>query len=234
MRVTAEIPYGHIERSASGLEEPCQSWVDLSGMSRDSGLPYGLSLLNDGKYSYDVNIRDLGLTVLRSPIYAHHMPFAPDPDGGYAIIDQGLQEFHYTLLPHTDRWEDAGTVRRAAELNVRPIPLVATFHPAGTLPQSMSFLSVDRENVIATVLKQAEGGEDLVVRCVETQNRPCRHLRSPSGAGHQADFSLAGSRPSPPKDPTQPLVETTCLNGQRNNSEEGHASPWLRLAVGKQ
>ena len=54
MRATYEIPYGQIERAANGEEEPGQSWVDLSGTPRDSGVMYGVSLLNDGKYSYDV------------------------------------------------------------------------------------------------------------------------------------------------------------------------------------
>jgi alpha-mannosidase len=214
MRVTAEIPYGHIERSASGLEEPCQSWVDLSGMSRDSGLPYGLSLLNDGKYSYDVNIHDLGLTVLRSPIYAHHMPFTPDPDGGYVHIDQGQQEFHYTLLPHAGSWEHAGTVQRAAELNARPIPLVAAYHSDGTLSQSLSFLSVDRENVVPTVLKRAEDGTDLVLRCVETHKEAVHAIICLPQWGRliQADFSPCEIKTFRiPKDPTEPVMDTNLL-----------------------
>ena len=74
IKVTHEIPYGHIERFANGDEEPAQSWVDISGTSRDADIPYGFSLLNDGKYSLDVNVHDIGLTILRSPAYANHMP----------------------------------------------------------------------------------------------------------------------------------------------------------------
>jgi alpha-mannosidase len=168
MRTVYEIPYGHKERFANGEEEPGQSWVDISGTARDTGERYGLSLLNDGKYSFDSNIRDLGLTVLRSPIYAHHIPAEPLPDATYQFIDQGVQRFTYALLPHAGGWEEAGTVRQAAELNQKPVALVGTTHEDGTLPWRDSFVATDSENIVVSVLKQAEEGEDLILRCYET------------------------------------------------------------------
>jgi alpha-mannosidase len=168
IKVTHEIPYGHTERFANGDEQPVQSWVDLSGIARDNDRLYGFSLLNDGKYSLDVNHRDIGLTVLRSPIYANHLPVAPDENGTWAFQDQGVQRFTYSLLPHAGSWEEAGTVRRAAELNQPPVPLIATYHPEGTLPQSLAFIKVDRENVLVTALKKAEDGDDLILRAYET------------------------------------------------------------------
>ena len=44
MKVTYEIPYGHTERFANGEEEPGQSWVDVSGVSRDQGNSLWLQL----------------------------------------------------------------------------------------------------------------------------------------------------------------------------------------------
>jgi hypothetical protein len=67
-----------------------QGWIDLSGISPQTGESYGLSILNDGKYGYDVKNEEIGLTVLRSPIYAHHDPFVPQPDESYAFVDQGI------------------------------------------------------------------------------------------------------------------------------------------------
>ncbi len=190
MKVTHEIAYGHTERFANGEEEPIQSWVDVSGTSRDREIPYGFSLLNDGKYSVDVNVRDIGLTVLRSPAYAHHIPAVLEPGGNYAFIDQGIQHFRYTLLPHTGSWERAGTVRRAAELNQPPVAMFATFHPKGALPQSDSFLAVEPANVMVTVLKQAEDGNGLVLRAFETSGAAARaSIRLPAlGRDIEADF----------------------------------------------
>ena len=214
MKVTHEIPYGHMERFANGEEETTQSWVDVSGISRDREIPYGFSLLNDGKYSLDVNIRDIGLTVLRSPAYAHHIPAVPGPDGNHAYIDRGIQRFHYTLLPHAGSWETAGTVRRAAELNQPPVPLFATFHPEGTLPQFDSFLSVEPDNVMVTVLKQAEDGDGLVLRAYETHggsahaciNLPMlgRFIEADFGPGEIKTFHI-------PRDPARAVKETNLL-----------------------
>ena len=167
MRSTFEIPYGHIERFANGEEEAGQAWVDLSGTSRDSGELYGFSLLNDSKYSFDVNVRDIGMTVLRSPIYAHHDPAVPEADGHYSYIDQGIQTVHYSLLPHAGGWVEAETVKRAAELNQEPVALISTFHE-GSLPQSATHVQVDNRSVLASVLKQAEEGDALILRLYET------------------------------------------------------------------
>lgn len=166
--VINEIPYGHIRRAANGDEEPMQSWVDATGIVRQRHEPYGLSLLNDGKYSFDAQGADIGLTVLRSPIYAHHLPAEPEPEEQYAYIDQGIQRFTYTLLPHLGSWKEAGTARRAAELNQPLTALATTFHPQGTLPQVNSFLQVEAENVIVNVLKKSEDGEGWVLRAYET------------------------------------------------------------------
>ncbi len=168
MKVTHAIPYGQIQRPANGDEEPMQSWVDVSGMARGTHAPYGLSVLNNGKSSVDVNTSDIGLTVLRSPVYAHHVPAQLDADTDYTYIDQGRQTFTYGLLPHRGSWEEAGTVHRAAELNEPAVALIATYRPKGSLPLSDSFVAVDRDNVVVTVLKEAEEGEALILRAYET------------------------------------------------------------------
>lgn len=213
MKPVYEIPYGHIERMANGEEEPGQSWIDLSGISRDSGYRYGLSILNDAKYSYDVNIRDIGLTVLRSPIYAHHMPLVPDPDKLYTYMDQGVQKFNYTLLPHTGSWDEAGTVRKAAELNQRPASLITTLHN-GPLPHRGSYLSVDQANLIVSAVKQAEDNDDLVLRVYETAGIETegtirlphwnRVIEAVFGPSEIKTFRI-------PRDETQPVVETNLL-----------------------
>ncbi len=214
MKVTYEIPYGHTERFANGEEEPGQSWVDVSGVSRDKEIPYGFSLLNDGKYSLDVNVRDIGLTVLRSPAYAHHIPAVLEPDGNYTFIDQGIQRFRYTLFPHAGSWESAGTVQRAAELNQPPVPLFATFHPDGTLPQSDSFIRVEPANVMVTVLKQAEEGDGIVLRVFETIGAATRAQIDLTKLGRvvEADFGPNEIKTFLlPRDPADPVTETNLL-----------------------
>ncbi len=218
LEATYEIPYGNIQRPANGDEEPGQGWVDVSGLSRDNGDPYGLSLLNDGKYSLDVNIRDIGLTILRSPIYAHHMPVVPEEDDDYSYTDQGIQHFAYSLLPHARGWQEAGTVRAAAELNQGPISILESSHPNGRLPECDSFLQVDRENIVVSVLKQSEDNSDLILRCYETAQRATqaaihlprwrRTIKAAFGPCEIKTFRI-------PKDERQPVLETDFIEWEK-------------------
>ncbi len=212
-KVTYETAYGHIERAANGEEDPGQNWVDLSGTVKETNVMYGLSLLNDGKYSYSVKEKELSLTVLRSPIYAHHDPYVPSADGRYVFMDQGIQRFTYSLLPHEGGWESAGTVKRGWELNQPPVPIVETYH-AGPLPMADSYLSVDQENVLVTVVKRHEDSDDLIIRAYETDKAATRAtIRLPRfGRNVEADFGPCEIKTfRVPLDPQRPVVETNLL-----------------------
>jgi alpha-mannosidase len=210
---TYEAPYGHVERASTGDEEPGQSWVDMTGIARGSGAVYGLSLLNDGKYSYSTREAELDLTVLRSPIYAHHEPYVPVPGEEYTFMDQGIQQFTYSLLPHGGDWKRAGTARRAAELNQPPIALVETYHD-GPLPMTDSYLRVDAESVVVGALKQAEDNGDLIVRCHEQHGTPARariELRA-WGRTIEAEFGPCEIKTfRVPRDESLPIIETDLL-----------------------
>ncbi|MGE5672322.1 MAG: glycoside hydrolase family 38 C-terminal domain-containing protein, partial [Mycobacterium leprae] len=184
---TYETPYGHIERPVDGEEEPGQNWIDLTGVMRGTDKIYGLSVLNDGKYSFSVKEREMSLTVLRSPIYAHHDPYVPVEGERYSYMDQGTQHFTYVLLPHEGGWEQGGTVRAAAELNQRPIPLIETYHN-GPLPQKDSFVGVDVTNVVVSVVKKAEDSDDLVIRAYETDKIATRATIRVFGRNIEAQF----------------------------------------------
>jgi len=209
---TYEIPYGHITRSTDGAEDPGQSWVDLSGRHADGGTA-GLALVNDAKYGYDMLGSEIGLTVLRSPIYAHHEPYAPDPDGPYPFQDQGRQRFRYSLLAHGGDWRDAAVPRRAAELNQPPVTLLETFHD-GPLPGSNGFAEVEPAAVVVSVVKRAEEGDDLIVRAYEAHGRPvAATIRFASWQRTiEADFAPFEIRTfRVPRDGGTPVTETDLL-----------------------
>jgi alpha-mannosidase len=210
---TYEIPYGTKIREENGEEEPGQSWIDISGTHRPTEEVCGLSLLNDGKYSFAIDKNEMSITVLRSPIYAHHDPKVPDKDGFYSFIDQGIQKFTYSLYPHRGSWETAGTVRRAVELNQRPISIIETYHE-GNLPQKDSFLSVDADNVIVSVVKKAEESDALVIRVVETANMETEATIVLPKWNRKIVASFKRSEIKTfriPKDPNEPVVETNLL-----------------------
>jgi alpha-mannosidase len=163
---TYEIPYGAIQRPANGEEEPGQRWIDVSGQMGGEGM-FGLAVLNDAKYGFDIHDAELGVTAVRSPIYAHHEPTIPKSGVRYQHQDIGSQRFTLRLVPHRGRWSDAGLTRRAIELNQRPTVLIESFHE-GPLPLAASYAAVTPDNVAIGAIKVAEDGDGLVVRVVET------------------------------------------------------------------
>ncbi|MBE2205274.1 MAG: alpha-mannosidase [Chthoniobacterales bacterium] len=155
-RATYEIQYGHLERPThvntswdmARFEVCGQKWADLS----EAG--YGVALLNDCKYGYDIQGNILRLSLLRAPI-------SPDP-----LADRGLQRFTYALLPHIGDLRQAGVIEEAYALNV-PL-LVRKISPAsGPLSASHSFFNLDRG--VLEAVKVAEDGGALIVRFYEAQ-----------------------------------------------------------------
>ena len=210
-RGTYEIPYGHIERPLNGEEEPGLQWTDLSGTAQ--GRPIGLSLLNDCKYSFDMRDSAMNMTVTRSPIYAHHVPASLSTERAYAHIDIGIQTFRYALLPHQGDWRQAGTVRRAIELNHPAMTLLETYHE-GPLPQRASFVSIDHPAVIASAIKLAEDDDALIVRCIESAGAPARAtIRFPYwDRAFIADFTACELKTFRiPRDAQEPIREVDLL-----------------------
>jgi len=155
-RATYEIQYGAVERPThhstshdrARFEVTGHRWIDLS----ESG--YGVSLLNDCKYGFDVHDGTMRISLLRSTTN-------PDPHA-----DEGLQEFTYSLYPHAGGWQEADTVRRAHELNAPLVARAADKH-TGSVPAEMGFVSVDRPGVVIDAIKRAEDSDALIVRLYE-------------------------------------------------------------------
>jgi alpha-mannosidase len=85
-------------------------------------------------------------------------------------MDQGVQTFRMLLMPHAGGWQEAQVVRAAEELVEPAAVIYQGIHP-GTRPESGSFLSVDSPNIIVSAVKQAEDGDDTIIRCFEATGR---------------------------------------------------------------
>ncbi len=154
-RATFEVQFATVERPThtnrdsdlAQFEVPAQKWADLSEGN------YGVSLLNDCKYGYDVKGNVLRLSLLRSPM-------DPDPKA-----DEGEHRFTYSLYPHEWDWRN-GAVQEAFELNV---PLLAreASGTAGSLPSVYSFFSCDADHVVVDTVKRAEDSSVVIVRLYE-------------------------------------------------------------------
>ncbi|NJP09300.1 MAG: hypothetical protein HC866_07270 [Leptolyngbyaceae cyanobacterium RU_5_1] len=158
---TYEIPCAAIQRTTrpqtdaekSQWEVPALRWADISDRN------YGVSLLNDCKYGYDVQPNQLRLTLLRGTEW-------PDPDA-----DKGEHQFTYALYPHLGDWKTARTVWRGYELNM-PLQLVQLSVDEDAtdkvLPARGSLLNLGSENLVLMAFKQAEDSlDEWILRCYE-------------------------------------------------------------------
>jgi alpha-mannosidase len=163
-RATAEIQFGNLERPThrntswdkAKFETCAHKWVDLSEGD------YGVALLNDCKYGYDIQGSTMRLTLLRGPV-------SPDPKG-----DLGLHQFTYSLLPHAGDWFEGEVHRAAYELNNPLLALVKAAGPASQAArpeQDFSLVQVEPSNVVVETVKRAEDSAGLVVRLYECANR---------------------------------------------------------------
>jgi alpha-mannosidase len=159
-KATFEIPYASVQRPTgrttdwdkARFEVPAIRWADLS----DDG--YGVSLINENKYGYDVTGNVLRLTLLRSPT-------DPDP-----MADKGKHRFGYSLYPHKGGWREAATVRKGYEFNY---PLLTRFVEAhaGELPSAFSFFKAEPSDIVLSAIKKAEDRDSLVLRLYEAEGR---------------------------------------------------------------
>jgi alpha-mannosidase len=157
---TYETQFGHVRRPthmrtsrARAMFEVCaQRWADLG----DEG--YGVALLNDSKYGYDIHDSVMRLTLLRAPTH-------PDP-----TADRGWHRFTYALMPHPGDFRQAGVIEAAEDLNA-PVRLV----PSGLgSDQSRSLIEVSTPQVIVEAIKRAEDSDATIVRLYEAWGGSCR------------------------------------------------------------
>ena len=163
---TYEIQFGAIQRPADGEEEPGLHWFDVSGEAECGGQERGLAIINDAKYSYDVTGNRMRLTVLRSPVYAHHDPRELKTGAFYHFIDQGIQKFTYRLAPHAGSWQEANAPKLALELNA-PMMVLEEYNHPGQLPGRYTGLDVSAPNIVVSAVKESEDGNGYVVRAYE-------------------------------------------------------------------
>jgi len=155
---TYEIPFAYVQRPTSRntdrekarYEVSAIRWADLSDEK------YGVSLLNESKYGYDIKDNVMRLTLLRSPL-------SPDP-----MADRGKHTFAYSVYPHVGDWKEANTVRRGYEFNVPLKAFVVSSH-TGELPPAYSFFSAFPDNIILATVKKAEERQGLIFRLYESE-----------------------------------------------------------------
>lgn len=188
---TYDIQFGNVKRPThwntswdwARFESVGHQWADLSERG------YGVSLLNDCKYGYDIKDNVMRLSLLKSAI-------SPDPDA-----DIGRHEFVYALYPHEGDWHTGGTVQEAWHLN-NPLSVCA----GAPVKEAFSLLRLSVDNVMVDAVKKAEDGDALIVRMHEfagvrsivelssdlrlASMQECNLMEQPMGEAFPADQSF--------------------------------------------
>lgn len=150
---TYDIQYGHCQRPThhstswdhAKFEVCAHQWADLSEFD------YGVALLNDCKYGYDIYKNQMRLTLLKSAQY-------PDP-----TADLGEHHFTYSLLPHKGSLQQAGVIEQAWDLN-NPL-YEAQNIPDALLDKSLFF--TEDKSIMIDAVKKAEDENALIIRMHE-------------------------------------------------------------------
>lgn len=151
---TYDIQWGNKERTThrntswdyAHFESAAQKWADLSEGN------YGVALLNDCKYGYDIHHNVMRLSLLKSATM-------PDP-----IADQGEHRMVYALLPHEGDWR-RDVPRAAYDLN-NPLIVKPVTNAGGRTPWR-HFAMPHKSNLIIETIKQAEDGNGVIMRLYE-------------------------------------------------------------------
>lgn len=157
---TYEIQFGNIKRPThtnnewdfAKFEVPAHRWADLSEGD------YGVSLLNDCKYGWDIHENVIGLSLIKSAI-------RPDK-----TADKGIHTFSYALLPHKGNVTGCEVQKEAVSFNI-PV-LIAGLTGRKDAPEfsAYSFVETDSAHVLIDTVKKAEEGEAYIVRLYEYKN----------------------------------------------------------------
>ena len=129
----------------------------------DLGEPgFGVALINNAKYGHNVRGNQLGMSLVRAPVY-------PDP-----LADEGVQSFTYALYPHAGDWHEGGVREEAEDLNQPLLTRAVTGLAVGT----MTPLTLAGIPAALSGLKSAEDGSGLILRVYEP-------------AGRRGDFAIS-------------------------------------------
>lgn len=157
-KATYDIQFGNVERPThwntswdmARFEVCAHKWADIS----ENG--YGVSLLNDCKYGYDIKDGTMRLTLLKSATY-------PNEDA-----DREAHDFVYSLLPHKGDFRTC-TIPHAYALNMPFTTVYAKPHD-GQLMKNLSFVACESPHVTIETVKASENGEGIITRIIETHN----------------------------------------------------------------
>ena len=154
-----DIQFGNLERPThrntpwdqAKFEVCAHKWADISEAD------YGVSIINDCKYGYNVEGNIMKISLLKAATY-------PNTEA-----DREVHEFTYCMYPHEGNIEQCDTVKQGYLVNM-PLEASAVKANDGALCDEYSLISTDNESVVAETVKKAEDDGSIIVRMYQTYN----------------------------------------------------------------
>jgi mannosylglycerate hydrolase len=153
---------------------PQRGWADVSGqaglMVANRGLPEVELIPGDDETTIALTLLRCVGWLSRDDLHCRRGragPLLPTPEAQCS----GRHTFHYALIPHSGRWEDA---RAQGEAFRAPLRAVAAEVCPGALPPIASLVQADPPSFALTAIKQPEDGSALgmIVRGVNLSDGP--------------------------------------------------------------
>ncbi|MCL2351998.1 MAG: glycosyl hydrolase-related protein [Firmicutes bacterium] len=182
-----DVPYGVLKRPAYRPAYGTHSvangdWPAINFMSAyNAEKDYCVTLLNRGLASNRLANGVMTLALMRSP----EVPvFTFDFDGAH---DRGPHRFEYAVASSKGGIAASRAAQEGAEFNTAPFSCGAECKQ-GSLPMRHSFIQNENKDIIITAVKQAEKGDDVIVRLYEPYGNPASDRITGLGGPGGTDF----------------------------------------------
>ena len=157
---TYEIQFGSLKRPThtnnewdfARFEVPGHRYADISEGN------YGVALLNDCKYGWDVHENVIGLSLIKSAVRPNE------------ASDRNVHHFTYSLYPHEEMIEKADVLREAINLNMPFLCAEKAGREDGCAQKEFSLIHTDAKHILIDTVKKAEDEDALIIRFYEYRN----------------------------------------------------------------
>ncbi|MBV8781911.1 MAG: hypothetical protein JO353_10980 [Phycisphaerae bacterium] len=122
---------GSLQRSNDGIERPLRDWTRI-----DCSNGRQIGIIAPDCFALDCNTTSVRLSLVRSPLMAHHIPHKPVPWQGL-FSDQGRHEFRFWFC-YDDAIDELELERRAMNIQRPPIVADLTLGMGKTTPKRLA------------------------------------------------------------------------------------------------
>ncbi len=157
--VSVSSPFAYENRCDRDTDMPMGEWICYHDENE------GVAYVSNSLFGYNKKDSVLGLTVLRSPIYADMRDDSENDGRDYPIMEQGVTSGKLSIIPYVGTFISNDIAQKARALNNPPFTVCEPNHD-GFLPSENSFVSVKGNGVELSTIKQAENGNGIIARLV--------------------------------------------------------------------